>query len=54
MFIINLGNATGCLLSIVYFEDWGSLGLTHFILVVRTLRITNCLVAMLDCYCGVI
>jgi hypothetical protein len=38
MFIINLGNATGCLLSILYFEGWGSLGLTHFI--VRTLGIT--------------
>jgi len=30
MFIINLGNAAGCILSIVYFEGWGSLRLTHF------------------------
>jgi len=52
MFIINLGKATGCLLSIMYFEGWSSLGLTHFI--VRTLGITNCLLAILDWCCGVI
>jgi hypothetical protein len=47
MLIFNLGNITGCLLSRVYFEGWGSLGLTHFI--ARTWGITNCLLAMLDC-----
>ena len=52
MFIINLGKATGCLLSIVYFEGWGSLRLTDF--VVTALGIKNCLVEILDCCCGVI
>jgi hypothetical protein len=47
MLIFNLGKATGCLLSRVYFEGWGSLGLTHVI--VRTRRIVNCLLVSLDC-----